>query len=168
MICKTCSKDFEPRKVNGINVSKHCDSCVSKKKKFKKKKPPTEQQLVEKLRKKCVALAKVIAKERDDYKCCFCKRGKPEVAIHAHHIYNEGCHKSMSADIDNLITVCFTHHIGGWNTIDPSFHRNPMEMADWFRENYSERYDRLKERSKKFVKPDRIFWENKLNELKSL
>jgi hypothetical protein len=135
---------------------------------MKKRKKPTPQQETEKLRKKCVAIAKRISKERDGNKCCYCHRGKPQVAIHSHHIYNEGCHRGMSADIDNLITVCFTHHNSSWNNHQPSFHKNPMEMADWFRETYPDRYKSLKIRSQKPIKCDIIFWQKKLNELKDL
>lgn len=131
----------------------------------KPKKKLTPQQEKEKLRKRCVALAKKISKERDNYKCCYCGRGKPQVAIHSHHIYNEGCHRAMSADIDNLITVCFTHHNSSWINHQPSFHKNPMEMADWFRETYPERYKALKARSQKPIKADIIYWQKKYQDL---
>lgn len=137
-------------------------------KKPKTKKEPTELQKVEKLRKKCVLLAKEIAKKRDGGKCCYCNKSRPEVAIHSHHIYNEGCHRAMSADVDNLITVCFTHHSSSWNSKEPSFHKNPMEMADWFLEHYPERHNILKARSVTYQKLDRIFWGNKMEELKDL
>jgi len=132
---------------------------------MKRKKKLTEQQKKERKRKACVKRAKEKSKERDGYKCCYCHRGRPQVAIHSHHIYNEGCHKSMSADIDNLITVCFTHHSSSWNAKEPSFHKNPQEMADWFRETYPERYQDLKERSRNQITCTLQFWENKLSEL---
>jgi len=131
-----------------------------------RKRKPTPQQRTEKLRKRCVALAKKIAKTKDGYRCVYCGRQKPQVAIHSHHIYNEGCHKSMSADIDNLITVCFTHHSSSWNAKEPSFHKNPMEMADWFLEHYPERHAELRERSKKNVSLNEGVWEKKLEKLK--
>ena len=132
---------------------------------MKKTKKLTEQQIKEKLRKKCVALAKIISKERDNYRCVYCGRTKPEVAIHSHHIYNEGCHKSMSADIDNLITVCFSHHCSSWNSNQPSFHKNPQEMADWFKETYPNLARNLRIRSQKSIKCDIIYWEKIYNNL---
>lgn len=130
------------------------------------KKKLTDQQKTEKLRKRCVAIAKEIAKKRDNYKCQYCGRTKDTVAIHSHHIYNEGCHKAMSADIDNLITVCFTHHCSSWNSKEPSFHKNPMEMADWYKEHYPEKHAELKARTQIYQKTDFIYWTKKLEELK--
>ena len=125
------------------------------------KKLKTDQQLKEAERKKCVALAKEISKTRDKYTCQFCGRKKPDVAIHSHHIYNEGCHQSMSADTDNLITVCFTHHSSSWNAKDPSFHKNPMEMADWFTNKFPALHQKLRERSRKTEKCDLFYWKKK-------
>ncbi len=117
-------------------------------------------------RKQCVNSAKLIVKEIAGWKCVYCHKKKGQVAIHAHHIYNEGIHKSMSADIDNLICVCFTHHLGGWNAKEPSFHRNPQEMADWFREKYPERAEELRKRTRKSEQCDLQFWIKKHEELK--
>ena len=126
----------------------------------KKTKNPAEV-----MRKLCVDLAKTIVKIIAGYVCAYCGRKKPDVAIHAHHIYNEGVHKSMSADIDNIISVCFTHHLGSWNTKEPSFHRNPQEMADWIREKYPERMKTLKQRARGTIQCDLYYWTNKLKEL---
>lgn len=121
------------------------------------------------LRKKCVELAKVIVKTIAGYKCDYCGRAKPDVSIHAHHIYNEGVHKAMSADLDNIISVCFTHHNSDWNAKEPSFHKNPQEMADWFREKYPERAKELRGRAKVgSVLADEYFWENKLKQLEAI
>jgi uncharacterized phage-like protein YoqJ len=67
----------------------------------------------------------------------------------------------MSADIDNLITVCFTHHNSDWNAHQPSFHKNPMEMADWFKENYTDRYFGLKDKSRRPIQCDYLYWKKK-------
>lgn len=129
-------------------------------------KKKTDQQKTELMRKKAVAVAKIISKIRDGYKCVYCGKGKDQVAIHSHHIYNEGCHKSMSADVDNLITACFTHHCSDWNSNQPSFHKNPQEMADFMNEKYPEKMKELKLRSQKSIHCDIIFWTKKLAELK--
>jgi hypothetical protein len=117
-------------------------------------------------RKKCVLLAKNICKTLAGYKCIYCGKGKPDVAIHAHHIYNEGVHKGMSADVDNLVSVCFTHHLGSWNAYEPSFHRNPQEMSDFMREKFPKKMIELRERSNKSIQADEYFWKQKLEELK--
>jgi hypothetical protein len=80
----------------------------------------------------------------------------------------------MSADIDNLITLCVSHHQGVFNSSigrfmgshdNFNFHNSPVESTLWFSEKYPKRYTELKERSKQYQKLDRIFWENKLIEL---
>lgn len=145
--------------------------------KTKKLKKPTEQQLVEKLRKKCVAKAKEIAKQNDDYKCIYCGIGKPQRQVHSHHFFHEGLHKAMSADIDNLITLCVSHHQGVFNSSigrfmgshdNFNFHNSPVESTLWFAEHYPERYKELKERSLKIVHLDRLYWENKWKELSTV
>lgn len=71
----------------------------------------------------------------------------------------------MSADPDNLICVCYTHHIGGYNAKEPSFHANPMEMADWWQENNQELHKELRERTRTSHVCDLYFWQQKEIEL---
>ena len=115
---------------------------------MKKKKTP--QQEVEFLRKKCVKIAKEISKKRDGYRCCYCGVGTPQRRMNSHHIFHEGLYKSMSADIDNLITLCVTHHQGGpWMRSHSgfNFHNSPRESTEWVMNTYPERYDELKEKN---------------------
>jgi hypothetical protein len=131
-------------------------------------KKKTDQQIKEAMRKKCVQLAKDISKKRDDYKCQYCGIGKPQRQVHSHHIFHEGMFRSMSADPDNLITVCVTHHQGGpWMKSHDgfNFHNSPRESTEWFMEKYPERYAELKERSKIICKLDLIYWQNKMKQL---
>ena len=130
----------------------------------------TDQQKTEKLRKKAVAIAKEISKKRDNYKCQYCGIGKPQRQVHSHHIFHEGMFKSMSADPDNLITLCATHHQGGvWmrSASGFNFHNSPRESTEWFMEHYPERYAELKQRSLQYQKLDIIYWNKKLEELKN-
>ena len=93
-------------------------------------------------RKKCVNKAKLEAKERDNWTCQKC--GKPVEGKNAHgsHIYNEGTYKSMSADVDNILTMCYYDHINWW-------HKNPLEASEWFKTKYPELYKTLRERARK-------------------
>lgn len=134
-----------------------------------KKKEKTDQQKTEAMRKKCVAIAKILSKIRDGYKCCYCEIGKEQRRMHSHHIFHEGLHKSMSADVDNLITLCATHHQGGlWMKSHDgfNFHNSPRESTEWIMEKFPERYQKLKERSWKSQHCDIIFWTKKLADLK--
>lgn len=139
--------------------------------KGKKKKPLTEQKIKERMRKRCVQLAKDISKIRDNYKCCYCGIGKPQRMVHSHHIFHEGMFKSMSADIDNLITLCASHHQGGMymrSNDGFNFHNSPRESTEWVMNKYPERYKILKDRSLILIQLTLQHWENKLAELKSL
>ena len=129
----------------------------------------TDQQKTERLRKRCVALAKELAKKRDNYKCQYCGIGKPQRQVHSHHIFHEGMYKSMSADPDNLISLCVIHHQGGFGWKSPTgfnFHNSPRESTEWVMEHYPERYAELKKRSLEYIKTDYIYWTKKLEELK--
>ena len=79
--------------------------------------------------------------------------------------------KAMSADVDNLITLCATHHQGGaWMKSHDgfNFHNSPRESTEWLIETYPERYSELKRRSKILTPVDMKFWEDKWENLKSL
>lgn len=131
-------------------------------------KKKTDQQKKEALRKKCVLKAKAIAKKRDDFRCVYCGVGKPQRMVHSHHFFHEGLFKSMSADPDNLVTLCASHHQGGlWMRSNDgfNFHNSPRESTEWFMEHYPERYKELKKRSLITRPLDMKFWEDKLKEL---
>ena len=135
------------------------------------KKKRTPQQETEWWRKKCVKLAKDISKQRDGYRCCYCHVGKPQRQMHSHHIFHEGMFKAMSADIDNLITLCAMHHQGGmWmkSAKGFNFHNSPRESTEWVMETYPERYNILKERSKVLVNLGLDYWKDKHEGLKEL
>ena len=138
--------------------------------KKKKKKPPTQQQLTEKMRKRCVSVAKEISKIKDGYRCQYCGVGKPQRMVHSHHLWHEGTYKSMSADPDNLLTLCASHHQGGMymrSNDGFNFHNSPRESTEWVMETYPERYQRLKVQSLTTKRCDMSFWQEKLLELQN-
>ena len=116
----------------------------------------------EKLRKKCVKLAKDIVKKKANYTCEKCTRNKDQVQQQGSHIYPEGRYRSMSADIDNILCLCAGCHM--WSS--DSWHENPLESAEWFHQKYPARYELLKERSRSMPVCDLYYWEQKLKELK--
>ena len=133
------------------------------------KKKLSQQQMTEKLRKRAVVIAKEIAKKRDGYKCQYCGIGKPQRQVHSHHIFHEGMCKSMSADPDNLITICAIHHMAGkWvNSRGWNIHGSPRESTEWIQALIPERYAELKQRSLQYQKLDIIYWNKKLEELRN-
>lgn len=125
----------------------------------------------EKLRKKCVQLAKLIAKEMAGWRCEYdgCFRTKAAgFQMQGAHIFGENSHKSMSADIDNILCLCPVHHTGGFwkNAKEPSWHEDPLVMVEWFRKKYPKRYKELLKRSRITNKTSELFWKRKLSELR--
>lgn len=109
-----------------------------------KKKSPTWY------RKKCVDDAKTKAKIRDNYTCQHCGKSKEQGwQMHGSHILPEGTYISMSADVDNIITLCAVCHTGGmWkNAKTPAWHTDPVYFGRWTEEKYPGLYDNLRKRA---------------------
>jgi len=121
----------------------------------------TPQQKKTKLRKNCVQTAKAIVKHMNGYRCEKCGVSGQIKQLQGSHIYPEGRYSSMSADLDNILCLCAGCHM--WSS--DSWHENPLEASEWFRKKYPKRYETLKKRSRITQK---INWENKLGELKSI
>lgn len=119
----------------------------------------------EKIRQKAVALAKQIVRKQHNYTCEYCGRKEPDIRTHGSHIYSEGIYRAMSADLDNILVLCYANHIGGWNNT-PSWHKNPVEMVNWFNEKYPERALALKQRTELTIQADEFYWKEKLESLK--
>lgn len=140
---------------------------------MKNKKTP--QQEKERWRKKCVELAKKISKKKDGNVCVYCGIGRDRSKLHSHHFFHEGLHVSMSADVDNLVTLCPRHHQGGFimasgrrmgNHSGFNFHNTPRESTAWFIEKYPKRYKELLKRSRSTTVCTLEFWQKKYEELK--
>lgn len=116
---------------------------------------------------KCIELAKKIVRMKANYKCAYCGLGEPRYRTHGSHIYGVGAYPDMSADLDNILCLCATHHIGGYwkNSKEVSWHESPMEMTEWFREKYPERHRQLKIRTQTIIKNN---WEEKLRGLREI
>ena len=131
----------------------------------------TPVQKSEKKRKTCVKLAKQIACSIAGYKCEHCGKTKQNGwQMHGSHIHPEGVYKSMSADVDNILCLCATCHVGGFwkNSNKPSWHEDPMYFVEWFKNKYQKRYVELEERKKKSVQLSEEYWNKKHNELKEI
>lgn len=107
-------------------------------------------------RKKAVTLAKRLARERDNFTCRYCGKSEPLISTHGSHVFAEGIYKSMSADVDNIICLCASHHaivpgrrINGWN-----WHAAPAEAIIWFQGKFPELWQTLKERTQKNYQVD--------------
>lgn len=135
---------------------------------MKKKKPKTDQQIKEMWRKKCVTLAKRIARARDGFKCRYCGLGEPERGTQGSHVYSEAHSKGMSADTDNIIALCASHHMTGvWNkAVNWNWHGTPAEATDWFRKNWPELAENLRVRSLTLKVLTLEDWKKKYEELK--
>src|SRR3990167_7895746 len=101
-------------------------------------------------RKKCVAWAKTKAKERDGWKCLHCGRTKEQGwQMHGSHILPEGTYISMSADPENILTLCAKCHTGGmWkNAKEPAWHTDPVYFGRWTEEKFPGLYDKLRKKA---------------------
>lgn len=111
-------------------------------------------------RKKCVELAKMIAKHRDGYKCQRCGNSAAQgFQIHASHIKAEGRNHSMSADTDNILALCASCHKWWW-------HEEPTLSGIWFKEKYPELSKELMIRQMTPKHMGTFEWKKKLEELK--
>ena len=96
-------------------------------------------------RKKCVARAKLLAKERDNYTCQRC--GKMPDKIDGSHVYPEGTYHGMSANVDNIKSLCSYCHLYWW-------HKDVISARDWFAKKFPERFKKLKALSRLTIKKD--------------
>jgi hypothetical protein len=139
----------------------------------KKRKPLIKDN--EYYRKKCVELAKRIVRHQAEYKCAYCGMGEPQRVTHGSHIYSEGANHGMSADLDNILCLCWIHH-GSSNYLktkesELSWHKSPAEAMDWFREKYPERAEELRLRHQHPIQKDfkkhyeelKEIWNNLIN-----
>lgn len=66
------------------------------------------------------------------------------------HIYPQGKYQRMKWELDNMIALCYMHHIHWW-------HKHPLEAAEWIKTALpKERLDKLKKmaQNNNLPKPD--------------
>lgn len=123
------------------------------------------------MRKRCVELAKKIARVSVGEICEHCGKRKIDGwQMHGSHIHPEGVYKSMSADVDNILCLCASCHTGGFwkGSKKPSWHEDPIYFSDWFKKKYPERYRELEKRKRQSIQCDLYYWTTKLTELKKI
>lgn len=91
-----------------------------------------------KMYKKCLNLAKTIAKKRDWYVCQWCgkKKWDSKANIDASHIINEASDWRMAINPLNIIALCHTCHFN-------IRHKDPLRTAKWFHKKYPTLYNKL-------------------------
>lgn len=107
-------------------------------------------------RKKCVEIAKKIARIRDRNVCVWCGNDGRYKQLHGSHVFPEGRHRGMSAEVENIKMLCAYCHMRRW-------HESPIEGMTWFKGKYPERYRKLLKMSRLTIKKD---WEKELVLLK--
>lgn len=109
-------------------------------------------------RKKCVVQAKDDAKERDKGICQHCgKLIQNPLDAHGSHILPEGAYPLMSAEVDNIILLCYRCHINWW-------HKHPLEASEWFNLKWPGRYKELQEMAQEKLKHV-VNWKSKYDAL---
>jgi hypothetical protein len=102
-------------------------------------------------RKKCVNYAKKIRVQLQNGICEKCGRSREAgYVMHGSHIYPEGKYRNMSADLNNILCLCYYCHFQWW-------HKHPVDAGEWFTNKYPERAKMLKTISQLNIK---VWWEN--------
>ncbi len=180
MKCKACKKPIkkgEERRITNITTIHKTDECFNllikqttelakrvrekREKQAKTKKKKRKKLTNAKWRKKCVEIAKKIAKERDNYTCVTCNRSKAQgYQIHGSHILPESKHLRMSCVPENIMAQCARCHM--------DWHEHPLSNAQWFHLKFTGRYEELVAMDRKFkkemIKPN---YEEIYNQLKA-
>lgn len=121
---------------------------------------PYEKRDKKKIKKKCIELAKRIAKEKANYICEKCGRSKMQGwRMHGAHIIPVEF-GNTAADPDNILCLCAKCHSIGRE----SAHENPLEFSRWFEKKIPGRYDRLRLKARYKTK---INWFDKYMVLKN-
>lgn len=85
------------------------------------------------LYKKCLDLAKTVAKERDWYTCQWCGS---KSNIQWSHIINEARDHRLAIDSENIIALCYHCHLWLW-------HKDPILAAKRFNSKFPWKYNKL-------------------------
>ena len=112
-------------------------------------------------RKKCIEIAKTLAKIRDKWVCQRCGKTKPEVQIQGAHILPV-TYGNTASDPENIIALCASDH--EWAR--DSWHNSPLEQ-DWFEKKFPGRKERLLKKAYPIRPIKKHEWTAKLEELKN-
>ena len=85
----------------------------------------------------CVNLAKLIAKERDEWTCQYCEKQSNGQDMHGSHVINEAKDHRLAIDTVNIKALCYNCHLHGW-------HKQVLIYAEWFENNFRNRSVYLK------------------------
>lgn len=111
-----------------------------------------------KLYKKCIDLAKLIAKERDGWTCQWCWK---KTNIQASHIINEARDHRLAIDPYNIKALCYNCHLWLW-------HKDPILASKRFNKKFPWRWDKLQKqhiKNQSLWSISQVWYEEKLEEL---
>jgi hypothetical protein len=102
-------------------------------------------------RKKCVEIAKMISKHRDNYTCVTCGRTAEQGwQMHGSHVFPEGRFARISAEPMNIICQCAKCHM--------EWHEHPLKAREWFDDKFPGLYNKISKMEnllgKEIIKPD--------------
>lgn len=108
-----------------------------KERKQRRQEKSAHNRLVKKCRRENPTIAKMIAKVRDWRTCQRCGRKSD---IHWSHIINEARDHRLACDPDNIKALCYRCHMN-------ERHKNPVKAAEWFKQKFPWRWERLQAKS---------------------
>jgi len=125
-ICKKCDakrliKFFE--KITSLI----CDDCKKKSRRVKK------QSSIGKIKKKIEDLAKLRAKERDEWICQWCGKEVHGLNAHGSHVIPVSASQRLRFDLLNIKCLCYNCHFNKW-------HKNPNLASKWFQAKFPKRW----------------------------
>ena len=98
---------------------------------------------------KIINIAKKFAKERDNYTCQRSREKVKGCNAHASHVIPVSTGLALAWDLENIKCLSYHNHINWW-------HKNPLESAEWFKENFPQRWEYLQKEKRsnktRFVK----------------
>lgn len=130
-----CAKGYPVKKFEKIDGYSRPKNCTKKQDSVKRKKESSDAWLNKQLDKRWSEAVRL-----QGY-CSYCGKRRPEVVLHAHHIFSRR-HFATRWDIDNGVCLCTGCHLY-------IAHKDIQEFADWVRGRYGDEYiDRLRQKAR--------------------
>lgn len=89
--------------------------------------------------------------------CEWCGARLPAASLQCCHVISRSV-LALRYDPDNAFCGCYRCHLTRW-------HKEPLQAARWFENQFPGRYDRLKEKERSLL-GTKVFWDEKYDQLK--
>jgi len=125
-VCIGCDKNRDI-KFYKKPTNRKCDDCKQKAKRVKK------ASSIGNIKKKIEDLAKLRAKERDEWICQWCGKEVHGLNAHGSHVIPVSASQRLRFDLLNIKCLCYNCHFNKW-------HKNPNLASKWFQAKFPKRW----------------------------